>query len=266
MEAKIVTLNCFALPFLGRFVRERLSIVGQELNRIRPNVICFQEVFLKDHINILQKNLTHLPHTFFAPRKFLQLGGGLVVFSQTPILNKKFQRFKNQGLMLSFSLSDRIADKGFIFVETNNFLLLNTHLVANYNHGYSSGSKLAKIQNSQLSQLIKFIQTGDFKNKPLILAGDFNFPPNSFLYKKLVESLEIIDLTSNAGSSTTPESLYLIPFKNKLRNKIDYIFLSQNVPFKEAKCQYLFTSKIKINNRLETYLSDHFAILATIHF
>lgn len=266
MKVKIVTFNCFALPFLGRFVRERLSFIGQELNRIRPDFICLQEVFLKNHINILRKNLTNFPYAFFAPRRFLQLGGGLVIFSQIPFLYKEFRRFKNQGPILNFSLSDRIANKGFIFVKTDDFFLVNTHMLANYNSGYTPESKMAKIQDSQLSQLIEFIQAKKWRNKSLIIAGDFNFPPDSFLYKKIRRTLEIFDLTSDAGPSTSPESLYLIPFKNKLRNKIDYIFLSENISFKKVKYQYLFTSKAEINRKLETHLSDHFAILATIHF
>jgi endonuclease/exonuclease/phosphatase family metal-dependent hydrolase len=167
--------------------REKIALF---IKKSQPDFVCLQEVVFG-----YQTNSFLLPNYYQYYHKKLKTinKGGLVILSKQKALSSKFVKFLAQGKINSLQLAERIISKGFLVVEFENIIVINTHLVASH---IKSNRDKDRNNLRQLKQLLEFI---DKQKKPVILAGDLNFSPKaihySILTKKLIDQATNIPIT-----------------------------------------------------------------------
>lgn len=175
MELKILSFNIWDLPLF--FVKNRKSRIrgtAEYLKNLNADIICIQEsfdvknrLFLKD---ALTDNYYVAGDTEEVRRlllfKFLDMSGGLVIFSKFPILESSFISYSR---LFNSAVGEVLARKGFLeaIVKTpkGKMRILNTHL-----HEETPLFDRT-VRMSQLAKLFGLVGQDDL---PTILTGDFN--------------------------------------------------------------------------------------------
>ena len=211
--------------------------IAKKMQTLQPDIICLQEIVFQTQFKIF--NLANY-HRSIAPGSGKRVvRGGLAIYSKKMPLCVNFVKFIDQGKIFSPQLAERRLEKGFLVAEFSDYLIINTHLVADQTKKWTE-LKL-KHTNAQFEQLLNFIkETGDAK--PIFIAGDLNFCPTNDSYQNATQ-LDLVDLTS----------------------KIPYTYID-----KEVKLDYIWTTKS--NTEFKTRLvrfnykepSDHLAIYSQI--
>ncbi|MDJ0615475.1 MAG: endonuclease/exonuclease/phosphatase family protein [Calothrix sp. MO_192.B10] len=175
----------------------------------KPDVALFIEV----NRGMVQKLKTELKESL--PYNFRSPGGGLAIFSRSPIKNAKGENFYGQGnhnLIATLEI-DRKPVK---FIGTHPLTPI-TRRTFNY-------------RNLQLNALSNYISR---LNQPVILAGDFNLTPWSPYYRQLIRRIKLHNTRLGFGilpswpRTTTYINLkeWMIPLLNI---PIDHCFVSKH--------------------------------------
>ena len=194
----------------------------------RPDIVCFQEYTIKDTL-ILSNYFKDLPYHHYY---FFSGGGyfGNVVFSRFPIVNSgrmTFNDSRNLYIWCDLNIDDTIVR------------LYNCHLES---HGISFTSFIKKLSKRDLfanemknahekflkatikrrDQVNELLTNADECNYPLIICGDFNDTPMSYIYYRLHQNRKDSFVEGGEGFSATYS--YLWPLL-----RIDYILHSESI-------------------------------------
>jgi len=142
------------------------------------------------------------------------------------------------------------------------FIIMNTHLQANYLADWRPSNSQTKIQLDQVSYLAELAhgQPGDAW---VVICGDFNFPRQAPAYKHMVLQSGLIDaLVDDPRPTYQPFPLV----SAKWQTCLDYIFYRRPV-----KVTSIISADIVpiVNNSarwsFQRFLTDHHALTLTVH-
>jgi endonuclease/exonuclease/phosphatase family metal-dependent hydrolase len=175
VELKILSFNIWDLPlFFVKNRKARIKGTAEYLKKLDADIICLQESFDTKHRFYLRDQLTDSYYmagdTEETKRllfwKFLDMSGGLVIFSKFPILSSEFVSYSR---VFNSAVGEVLARKGFLeaIIKTTKgkVRILNTHL--------HEETQLFD-RSVRLSQLAKLFGLLKQDNLPTILTGDFN--------------------------------------------------------------------------------------------
>ena len=282
LNSSSVTLNLLTLNFWLTPINlpssntdKRVDAFIDNLTSKNYSIICLQEVFKPE---LKKRLIENFENDFFvhkdtcSERAFLFIKkdchGGLLTFSKYPINNETFYKFPEFS---KFKLDERIAQKGFLITEIETpigkILIINIHLCA----GRTYNSALTRLK--QIKFFLKILENFHFKNKPVLLMGDFNIrhpkltksdkgSPDIELYNILTDSLGFNEATNTDTEINFTYDIMENSYANMWYNRFegrqifDYIFY--RTPFKTNLLKY------EIVFKKPTLVSDHFGVSVII--
>ncbi len=190
----ILTINVAALSFnfLGipifqpiPYPEQRLEKIVENVIRLNPDIITFQEVFSQEDKEYLIEQLKedYPYHAFAGSQEFPR--SGLITFSKSEIVNKEFTPFDSVSY-----LERSFLDKGFLIVTLKDKIkLVNTHTTAGGLFSRPESKHIEKIRRNQIEQLIKAVRE-DENDISYLLTGDFNTGPRVSVdnYNQMIEN------------------------------------------------------------------------------
>ena len=289
-QINVLQLNTFLRPKLihiGRqeYLEERSLMLSQALNGF--DICAFNEAFqfgssiVDRFIEMVQQNGFHFIVSSKNPGFFSRfiLDSGLLIISKFPIV------FHDSIIYDDGVGVDNYAAKGVLYakIETkeNSFLhIFSTHLQASY--GNPTGKDVL-VRQSQISQLVEFIQKNVNDNFPIILLGDLNVNSRKgteylSLFNELkISNFQLIDtIFEHYG-----EHQITFGDSDELNNPLDTVLTTEG-DFNSHQClDYIFLYKNENNNinnfipKVESFfnqrgpftqLSDHYGVSCLINF
>ena len=242
-----------------------LDSIFKSIRFENPDIICFQEFFNQPHGDYKTKKEFKRKQGYKYVNDaycFKERGNhyGMATFSKFPIIHKEFIPFlntENNGILISD-----------VKKESDTLRVINMHLQSfkfgREHYKYIKGLKDSTMETlnvrktkdllSRLDQgfkkrshQIKLVKNQIEKSPhPIILCGDLNDIPLSYVYKELTQVLSDSFLSSGKGLGVTHTSGY--PFM-----RIDYILISDDLEPKSF-------------HSVKKELSDHYPIVAEISF
>jgi len=193
MKAKVLTLNCWGIPWSIPTISSpdrqvRFTAIGEFLATSKYDFVFLQEVWDdKDYTYLTQVLATSMPHSYYF--KTGVIGSGTCVFSVSPIEGVMHHIFSVNGYHHQVWRGDGLAGAGVGAVQVNhagkNLLLCVTHFHAEY---YGEFVLDRAVQAWEARNFLKMM-TGD-KYDLLIMAGDFNTLPGQLPYRILTNYLK----------------------------------------------------------------------------
>lgn len=157
-KMKLLTYNVQRLPFL---VFRPCVDIPNMLNKY--DIICLQENFTQ----IFREYKSHNVNCVIPSSSIYKMvSSGLAIYSKYPINYIKFVGFKN------LTSVDKYVNKGFVIVEINGIVIVNTHLQATYTFKNSNFNN----SNEQLKTILDEVIEYD----KVLICGDLNFNLNDF--------------------------------------------------------------------------------------
>lgn len=252
---KVMTYNTHAM-----MIGEKLASKKEMLNYINDqdaDVVCLQEVLVYKNparltLPALREAMSNYPYTYYDFKRYNSTRQfGNVVFSRYPLTNKNTIRYE--------SLSN-ISSQCDILVNTDTIRLIVNHLES---YGLVKEDlqfdtlSMSEIKNSSLVHKLQYAgklrhqQAREVKRNirqsphPVIVVGDFNAIPLSYVYWKMKFGLRDCFLESSFGKLGNTIK------KGPLGIRIDYILCSRQLT--PIKCE---VDRVKY--------SDHLPVCATI--
>ncbi|MBC7382176.1 MAG: endonuclease/exonuclease/phosphatase family protein [Bacteroidia bacterium] len=222
---KKVNIISFNTHYMGAFdhINNDTAFFFEELNRIKPDIICFQEFanlggnyetplfrnFFKQYKHFGSVNADGLSDTF-------PTGYGVCIFSRYPIINKGFVELINKNSNLTI-----FAD---VVINNDTIRIINTHLksivfekqdyqtieeIKEVNEGPEVGKvkrigsklKYAFVQRAlQVDEIRREMNKSPYK---IVVCGDFNDSPASYAYHTVKGDLKDAFKESGFGMSRT---------------------------------------------------------------
>jgi endonuclease/exonuclease/phosphatase family metal-dependent hydrolase len=247
-----------------RHPRARLATLGRELNDEAFDVICLQEIQFSRYISLLKEGFTNYPHQAYEP--FIHAPkGGLVTLSHSPVQRQRFVLYEQRGRWHSPALADWILHKGILVTEfvvnQEPVVVVNTHLLANYSADWSRSNGYARHQQAELSQLLSVLGELD-RDTLTVVAGDFNLPTHTALYRDFVEAADLYDPLAGNHEPTLHPPRFLW---SKHAQPIDHVLIRAPRGRQiQASARIVLRDKIRMINGQHARLSDHSGIAATI--
>lgn len=224
---------------------ENVNYFIKELEKIRPDIICFQEIHVSKKNNqpqIIAKKLgLKFIKTKFLAESHLKEGEKLClsIISKYPIVSSKFHKLKNPNLKMILGGKEVSShDKGFLEAEIlycdKKIIVLCGHMVPFHRFGRDFLEEDFKQIRNEIEKILSNIKV------PVIIGADMNFEdverliPNIFKkgYKSVIEK--------------EPTTL-----KNKRYDKIiiSKVFISKKVGINKGKADhYLCFSDVEFKN------------------
>lgn len=260
----LLTFNCFG--GLNWTTPRRLRSLVRDLQRLKPDVVCLQEVQSNRALRLLlQLTEPHLAHAYL-PGRSAPLGS-LLTLTQTPSHKSSFIRYTNQGTWFGPTIMDQLTQKGMLHTHTEwqgqPVIIVNTHLVANYWAKWQPESRAARDQQQQLHQLAALVQAQPVTALVLV-AGDFNIPRGSWLYEEFLQSSGLTDpLAGDVRPTYRPfpgvPVHYALP--------IDFVFLRTPPGMTvQTTADLCFTEPRAYIGGGQGYLSDHVGVQVTLNW
>jgi endonuclease/exonuclease/phosphatase family metal-dependent hydrolase len=265
MSFSILSLNAFGVPFY--LSSGRIRRLSAELNRFSPSMICLQEIQQNAYLPLLQKGLSAYSQQAFFRNRYAPKGGLFTAaISSCPIINYQFYPYPNQGRPLSIGFSDWALNKGLLVVKLEvherPFVVINTHLQANYLGDWKLSNNQTKIQLDQVSYLVELIHAQP-RNAWVLVCGDFNFPRQAPAYQQMLSQSGLVDpLLGDPRPTYSP-----FPFVPSMwHTSLDYFFYqipngvtcevtADIIPVKDSTAKLPF----------QRFLTDHHALILTFH-
>lgn len=256
----ILTLNCYDISLFTFPVRTlRMKRLCHELIRLRPDILCLQEILFPDTVRRFTSELQKAGYTVF-PSSVSSLiqPGGLLTATTLPVLSSSYERFNEQGALLGLDIFERMTSKGFHVLRvkrnTTVYTIINTHLHCPFG-AYSSTKRFRIIQN-QLDQCLKGIPLTDY----CILAGDLNTIPAN---KTIVDiTATLVDPLSHTKAITIDPHNSHRKLLSKFAGRIDYILVSKNIH--PIKTNVIFDAPVALTSAITHHLSDHYGVVCRI--
>ncbi len=194
----IITYNIYDLYIESADRAERMSGIAEKLCTLDPDLVGFQESFVKDDRNILISELqkcSRLQYHQYYPSRVV--GSGLLISSAFPITERSFHRFNDTNSFFKVREGDWWAGKGVALarVELPDGIgyvdFYNTHAQAGYgNPDYKI------IRNNQMSELAQFVNNYHSEAALALLVGDLNSKIGNNAYQIAVKGADLIHLMS----------------------------------------------------------------------
>jgi exonuclease III len=158
-KIKVLTYNIQRIPI---YFRPKIDI--HNLMK-KYDIVCLQENFC----NLISSNKQSYGYNCVIPMgKFYKLfDSGLSIYSLYPIRYIDFVEFNCSSLI------DSSGSKGFLIVQINDFILINTHLQASL----SIYLDYTDIAFNQLKMILSYIKKHNFHK--VLICGDFNLNLNT---------------------------------------------------------------------------------------
>jgi hypothetical protein len=263
----MLSLNTFGVPFYLSLWR--IKRLAAELNQLAPTVLCLQEIQQNAYLPLLQRGLAAYSHQAYFRNPLAPKGGLFTAsLSTCPMIKRDFFPFPNQGRALSIGFADWALNKGVLMasLEFNrcHFVIMNTHLQANYRGDWRASNSQTQIQLDQVKYLIELIHA-QREDACVVVCGDFNFPHQSPAYQEMVSHSGLTDAL--AGD---PRPTYLpfplIPSK-KWQIPLDYIFYRPPVGKTwSIKPDIMPVANNSAKLQFQRFLTDHCALTLFIDY
>ena len=257
LELSVGKLSFDVVPF----VEERAQLLPSYIKEADADIVCLQELFRVEDMEILKTLHEIYPHMYFSDQKNIFKRNGLAILSKHSFDVKREIKFKTRGL-------EKFVTKGAVKVmitggEYKGTEVVNTHFPYG---GFGSSSETLpstiRMRNRNIKHLHKKIHS---ESKTTILAGDFNFgsrvAPENF---HLIKSLGYQEI-SNGDVTWDVENPLNLMFPASVSKTIDHIFINKkrDYEFSVTNSIRVFDTAITINNN-PAFLSDHFGLLCDI--
>jgi len=188
LKLRVVTWNVWGLHWITPRRSERLRKVAEEVARLRPDIVGFQEAFVEaDRAELTQAlQVVGLEHSRYFHSGLV--GSGLLMVSRYPVLTEGFIRYAINGRPEALQHGDWWAGKGLSLCtldlgEGRRLYLGNTHLHARYKENRYHATQLA-----QTAQLIPWVKKVRETGAPALWTGDWNNTPDSDVLSPLMEA------------------------------------------------------------------------------
>jgi endonuclease/exonuclease/phosphatase family metal-dependent hydrolase len=201
LEIRILSWNLHDLPwFLDPHHSERLRRVTARTVELLPDIITFQEVWLKGDEQPLARALAAVDYDVFESppgRLGLKESGLLTCVARRSgwtIDTGWRERFVAAAAAIKFWEGDGLSRKGMQILwlrhaDHGPLIMINTHLQSQYRNRYTG------VRVQQLAQLTQLAEIQATDGIPLIVCGDFNTEPSESRVYRLLSSPPWIDLT-----------------------------------------------------------------------
>ncbi len=259
-KVSILDFNFLGIPVASKNYYQRLKVLIEEITKINPDILCFQEMWFGFTRNYLQKKLKPLGFNFFFHPVSRFRSNGLLTFSKKEILETKFFGFKPLFRGFDFSFFELMGAKGCSLMkiklaDKKEIFLFNVHLSVDWKR--NSDFSLFKLKEIEvLSAAIN--QLGKEK---IIVVGDFNFDFQTKLYQKLMAMADLRDALTQKGAPLTTVLPNLYHFNvPKWGKEIDFVFVKNLPEDSVLNYQVLWDKPFKDVG----YLSDHAGVLAQL--
>jgi endonuclease/exonuclease/phosphatase family metal-dependent hydrolase len=252
---ELVTLNCFGvlLPSTGR----RLRTLARELNAGAADVVCLQEVQAHLYRRLLVQACASYPHSVFEP--FLHAPkGGLLTLARHGVARSGFALYDQLGAWLGLSAADRALRKGALQAELRvgdqRVIVINTHLSANYRGDWQRESAYTRVERAQLQQLAGIVAAQP-ADAIVLVAGDFNVPRGSALYREFIAASGLHD---PLAGDLRPTYRLLPGMPAQYAQPIDFVLLrAPALPALRARADLCFATPLPLVGGGQGFLSDH---------
>jgi endonuclease/exonuclease/phosphatase family metal-dependent hydrolase len=216
-----------------RPLNDRIQGIKAIIDKYSPQVVGFQELenyFLKGTVKELFPT-----YNFFCYEQY----------STVLMWEKKYWILTDSG---GINLSPSHRKTSWVKLtrksDSKEFLFVNSHFISSGN-----GTDEEREESSRI--LLKFVTEASSARVPIILLGDFNSKPSS-------EAISIIEADFQNIDPKGEQSTYSKNFNDiKKGKKLDYIFLSKNIYYKNYKVA-------KERDRFNLFPSDHLPIICEI--
>lgn len=261
MELRLLTFNTL---FRGN-VQARLEALAKLLAARSVDVICLQEVVRRRSLAALADARSQFPYvatSTVGP----QVRGGLVVLSRYPISLASFERYRLLSRHDPPSLGDWLMQKGRLITRVDlpggAIQVINTHLQSNPAGEWSRPNRWNRRQAAELLQLGETV-SGTDEHVPLVVAGDFNTPPDFAPFQQFLQATGLLDSMAGDPRPTCRTSADLLH-----PTAIDHLLVRSPVgsrPVVQAGLAFENERAEGAGGHLVD-LSDHFAICAEMKF
>jgi endonuclease/exonuclease/phosphatase family metal-dependent hydrolase len=231
--------------------KKNSDIIASKILQLQPDIVCLQECVAPSQIQkftlegynqaYFQLPKTKVRNTLIRMNREkpdVEPSGGLLTLTKEKPIRTEFIKFQNQGAIFSLQLAERAIQKGFLVVELEDLIIINTHLTAPHRKKTLDAQKIHDNQTDQICNYIKDLP------KKVVLVGDFNFSKNDPNFLKLL------------GFNLRDLSEYLALTFTTWKNKLDYVMINFAA----------YTSDCRIVNFDSKEPSDHFAIYTEIEY
>lgn len=252
---KVMTYNTHAM-MIGENLAAKKSMLNY-INNQDADIVCLQEVLVYKNperltLPALREAMSNYPYTYYdfkhynSKRQF-----GNVVFSRYPLTNKKTIRYESRSnissqcdvlvekdtirLMVNHLESYRLVKEDLQFDTLSVEEIKNSSLIHKLQHA-------GKLRHKQAREVKQSIRQSPH---PVVVAGDFNAIPLSYVYWKIRFGLRDCFLNTSFGQLGNTYK------KGQIGIRIDYILCSRKLT--PIKCE---VDRVKY--------SDHFPVIATI--
>jgi len=233
---------------------QRLDWICEYIKNSDLEIIQLQEVFNDKAIEKIQAKLRSTYPYMILPRgKRFHFKNGLMVLSKHPVKLEKAIFFDAK------KLHDAFVSKGAILYSAQigheSIMLLNTHMQADYPVATSE-----VVRQEQLLQIYsELIHPYAYLNKPLVMAGDFNFTEYSLEYKFLYDLFPVVDLKAKLQKSYATFNNENYWNRDQKSENLDHIFLFD----KNQMVQLVDLNLLKVLKDGVIDYSDHYGLTAT---
>ncbi len=239
------------------------EVIFDFINRENPDVLCIQEFYTST------RKENYLPHRIIARLKTLgfkhieysakgekHTGFGIATFSRFPIINQgalRFERSKNMAIFSDLDISGKLVRVFNNHLESIGFQALDYNVIDSLNFQMNEQqtqglkqiarkmTRAFRTRSNQAEVISQHIANSPY---PVIVCGDFNDTPVSYVYRKMRGDLKDAFREAGSGFGGT--------YNGRLPSlRIDYIFYDprfEAYDFKTHKVDY----------------SDHFPIVCTL--
>jgi endonuclease/exonuclease/phosphatase family metal-dependent hydrolase len=251
---RLLTFNCLWRPD----ARARLAVLGRWLEGSDLDVVCLQEVVFRSRIALVRSLAPSFRDVAFLPFGIVALGG-LVVLSRWPVVARHYIMYRLRGRWRNRGRTDWLMRKGLLLVELDaggrRVVVVNTHLLANYEADWSEANDYARQEHAELDQLADVVEAVDLA-LPLVVTGDLNVPSRTWLFDDFVRRTGLRDAFAGGGEPTCrPAPADGSPYD------IDHVLVRGPV---QASAELRFRDPVRLPDGRETPLSDHLGIAAEL--
>lgn len=262
-QLSVLTINCLGLPVTLPGVRKRLQALGRGLADSGADIACLQEVGRWRYLPLLSE---HWPHTVaqehpYAPR------GGLATLSRLPVVATAYTTFQARGAAALLHAAERYQAKGVLSVELEldgqTVVVMNTHLAANYTASWTHANTFAKVERAQLREIAALVDALP-RDTLVIVAGDYNVPRGSWLYREFCSAARLLD---PLAESSQPTYRPLPGMPARAVQALDHILVRMPPGIDlELSAELCFGEPVLLAHGEQGYLSDHLGVRAMLRW
>ena len=259
MRFRLLTFNCL---WQGA-ARARLAAVAPILDASNVDFLCLQEVTQRRNVRLLKSHLRSYQPPEFEPYG-VAIKGGLVNFARRPIERSVYEVFRGRGPHWTLGWADRLLRKGFLIsylrMDDLPVVVVNTHMLANYDEDWAPDNRFAREQRSDLAQLADAVSRLG-RESLVIVAGDLNVPITSPMLAELTKrcDLRIAQVSESGPAPPTfrqadpklpPQTIDHIMFRAPAGHEV------------RASAQLRFEDPVLLESGRRAFASDHLAVEA----